>query len=176
VGGFIGSPAMNMVEATFARSNGANSIEFGGVRLAVPNETLDERPDLAGFEGRPVIVGLRPEDMEDAALVGEAQQDRTIRSEVALSEALCADVLVHFFVQAPTVLTEDVKELAHDVGQEALEAVELGALSGRSKFVARLNPRTAAAKGRPIELVVDVGRLHFFDPDSGLGIYGGERN
>ena len=175
VAGFIGSPAMNMVEATFTRSNGAATVEFGGVRLAVPTETFDQRPDLAGFEGRQVIVGLRPEDMEDAALVGEGQQDRTIRSEVALSEALGADVLVHFFVQAPTVLTEDVKELAHDVGQEAVEAVELGALSGQSKFVARLNPRTSAAKGRPIELVVDVGRLHFFDPDSGLGIYGGER-
>ncbi|HET6712322.1 MAG TPA: sn-glycerol-3-phosphate ABC transporter ATP-binding protein UgpC [Actinomycetota bacterium] len=174
VAGFIGSPAMNMVEATLTRSDGAASVEFGGLRLEVPGETFAERPGLAAFDGRQVIVGIRPEDIEDASLVSAAPPNRTIRSEVALSEALGADVLVHFFVQAPTVLTEDVKELAHDVGQEALEAVELGARSGRSKFVARLMPRTSADQGGHIELVVDVHRLHFFDPDTGLGIYEGE--
>jgi multiple sugar transport system ATP-binding protein len=176
VAGFIGSPAMNMVEATFTRSNGAGSVEFGDMRLVVPSEVLSERPELEAYDGRSLIVGLRPEDMEDAEIVAEAPADRRIRSEVTLSEALGADVLVHFFVQAPTVITEDVKELAHDVGQEAVDAVELGARSGESKFVARLNPRTTARKGRPIELVVDVRRLHFFDPESGLGIYGGDRS
>ena len=176
VAGFIGSPAMNMVEATFTRSNGSAFVEFGGTRLAVPREVLDERPGLGEFDGRQVIVGLRPEDIEDASIATDAGPDRTIRSDVALSEALGADVLVHFFVQAPTVMTDDVKELAHDVGQEALEAVELGARSGQSKFVARLNPRTTAAQGQPIELVVDARRLHFFDPDSGIGVYGGDRS
>ncbi len=176
VAGFIGSPAMNMVEATFTRSNGSAFVEFGGTHLAVPREVLDERPDLGEFDGRQVIVGLRPEDIEDASIATDAGPDRTIRSEVALSEALGADVLVHFFVQAPTVMTDDVRELAHDVGQEALDAVELGARSGQSKFVARLNPRTNAAKGQPIELVVDARRLHFFDPDSGMAVYGGERS
>ena len=176
VAGFIGSPAMNMVEATFTRSNGSAFVEFGDTRLALPPEVLDERPDLGEFDGRQVIVGLRPEDIEDASIATDTGPDRTIRSEVALSEALGADVLVHFFVQAPTVMTDDVKELAHDVGQEALEAVELGARSGQSKFVARLNPRTTAAKGQPIELVVDTRRLHFFDPDSGIGVYGGDRS
>jgi multiple sugar transport system ATP-binding protein len=68
-------------------------------------------------------------------------------------------------------VTEDVRELAHDVGQEALEAVEHGAGSDQSTFIARLNPRTTAKKGAPIELVVDVNRLHFFDPETGRGIY-----
>jgi multiple sugar transport system ATP-binding protein len=71
-------------------------------------------------------------------------------------------------------MTEDTKELAGDVGQEALEAAEKGAMAGESEFLARLNPRTEAQKGQPIELVVDVNRLHFFDPESGQGIYGGE--
>jgi multiple sugar transport system ATP-binding protein len=92
---------------------------------------------------------------------------------VELREALGSDVVVHFKVKAPIVVTEDVKELAHDVGAEALEAVEQEAAQGESTFVARLNPRTKATEGEPIELVVDVGRLHFFDPETGLGIYEG---
>ena len=174
VAGFIGSPAMNMVEATLSRSNGAATIEFGGFRLGLPDEVFAERSALKAFEGRQVIVGIRPEDMEDAALVADAPADRRIRSNVLLREALGADVLAHFKIPAPVVLTEDVRELAHDVGQEALEAVERGAQAGESTFLARLNPRTGAREGEPIELVVDTHRLHFFDPESGFGIYGGE--
>lgn len=172
VAGFIGSPAMNLVEAELARSDGSAAIEFGGLRLAIPEDVFGSRPGLKAYEGKRVIVGLRPEDMEDAALVTEAPPDRRIRSEVQLREALGADVLVHFSVRAPEVITEDVRELADDVGQEALQAVEERAAAGESTFLARLNPRTGAREGEAIELVVDVGRLHFFDRDSGLGIYG----
>ncbi len=174
VGGFIGSPAMNMVEATLTISDGSGALEFAGLKLSLPEDALASRPGLKAFDGRSVILGIRPEDMEDAALVPDAPAGRHLRSKVILREALGADVLVHFNIQAPAVTTEDAKELAGDVGQEALEAVERGALAGESRFLARLNPRTAAHKGEPIELVVDVNRLHFFDPESGLGIYGGE--
>jgi len=174
VGGFIGSPAMNMVEATVTRSNGSAAVGFGGFRLGLPDEVLAGRPGLKAFEGKQVILGIRPEDMEDATLVTDAPADRHIRSKVILREALGADVLAHFKIQAPTVTTEDARELAGDVGQEALEAVERAAQAGETTFLARLNPRTAARKGEPIELVVDVHRMHFFDPESGLGIYGGD--
>jgi multiple sugar transport system ATP-binding protein len=76
-------------------------------------------------------------------------------------------------IKAPAVITEDTKELAGDVGEEALEAAEKGAMAGESEFLARLNPRTSVEKGQPIELVVDVHRLHFFDPETGQGIYDG---
>jgi multiple sugar transport system ATP-binding protein len=171
VAGFIGSPAMNMVEAKLTREDGSAFVEFGGVRLSVPDQVFAERPALRGYEGRSVIIGLRPEDMEDASLVPEAPADRRIRSGVNLREALGADVLVHFSVKAPEVITEDVRELAHDVGQEALQAVEERAKAGESTFLARLNPRTEVREGQEVELVVDVTRLHFFDADSGLGIY-----
>ncbi|MGH2636916.1 MAG: ABC transporter ATP-binding protein [Actinomycetota bacterium] len=173
VAGFIGSPAMNMVEASLARADGSVAAEFGGFRLAIPEAVVAERPDLKSFEGKQVILGVRPEDMEDASLVSEAPADRRIRSTVMLREALGADVVAHFKIQAPIVMTEDVKELAHDVGQEALEAVQQDALAGESTFLARLNPRTGAREGEQLELVVDVNRLHFFDPATGLGIYGG---
>ena len=175
VAGFIGSPAMNMVEATLSRSNGSLTLEFGGFRLGIPGDVESARPSLRAFEGKRVILGVRPEDMEDAAFGSDAPSDRRIRSTVELREALGSDVVVHFKVKAPIVVTEDVKELANDVGQEALDAVEQEAAQGESTFVARLNPRTKATQGEPIELVIDVGRLHFFDPDTGLGIYEGGR-
>jgi multiple sugar transport system ATP-binding protein len=174
VAGFIGSPAMNMVEADLTRADGSLAIEFGGATLQIPDDVLSARPALKGFEGRPVVVGIRPEDMEDATLVSDAPTNRRITSHVILREALGADVLVHFGVRARPVITEDTKELAKDVGSEVLEAVERGAGSGEWIFLARLNPRTQAEKGQPIELVVDTSRLHFFDPETGEGIYDGE--
>jgi multiple sugar transport system ATP-binding protein len=172
VAGFIGSPAMNMVEASLTVTDGSASVEFGGHRLRLSDAMLAKRSGLRAYDGKQVIVGLRPEDMEDAALVPDDPQEQRLRSEVVLTESLGADVLVHFMIEAPTVMTEDVRELAHDVGQEALQAVELGARAGRSKFVARLSPRTTATKGEPIDLVVDVERLHLFDPETGLAIDG----
>jgi multiple sugar transport system ATP-binding protein len=171
VAGFIGSPSMNLVEADLVRSNGTAAVQFGGFTLGIPDEVLSQRPALRAFEGRRVILGIRPEDMEDAQLVSDAPSDRRCRSTVVLREALGADVLAHISVAAPAVMTEDVRELAHDVGTEALEAVEERAAAGESTFIARLNPRTGARVGSQVELVVDVHRMHFFDPESGLGIY-----
>jgi multiple sugar transport system ATP-binding protein len=94
-----------------------------------------------------------------------------LNAEIDLREALGSKILVHFRVDAPIVLTEDVKELAVDVGAEQLEALEAQAEEATSTFVAELNPRTNAREGDRIELFVDTKRLHFFDPDTGLGIY-----
>jgi multiple sugar transport system ATP-binding protein len=174
VAGFIGSPAMNLVEATLTGSDGAHGVGFGSFRLAIPKEVFDQRPGLRAYEGRSVILGLRPEDLEDASLVAEAPADRRIRTRVLLREALGADVVVHLKIDAPEVLTDDVKELADDVGVEALQAVEQRAQAGESTFLARLNPRTEARTDQVVELVVDVARLHFFDPGTGLAIYGEE--
>src|SRR5688500_6584267 len=124
VAGFIGSPAMNMVEATLARSNGSSTIEFGGYRLAVPDDVLGIRPALKAYEGKQVVVGIRPEDMEDASLMPDAPPDRRITSGVILREALGADVLIHFMIKAPVVITDDTKELAGEEGEDAREAGE----------------------------------------------------
>jgi multiple sugar transport system ATP-binding protein len=171
VAGFIGSPAMNMVEAAVARGNGGVFVEFAGNRLQVDDELLKERPGLKRFEGRKVVLGIRPEDFEDASLVPRAPKDRRIQATVDLREALGSEVLIHFRVKAPVVLTEDTKELAVDVGAEALEDLEQVAEQGETEFVAQLNPRTKASRGEPIELYADTSRFHFFDPDTGLGIY-----
>jgi multiple sugar transport system ATP-binding protein len=174
VAGFIGSPAMNMVEAELSSDNGALFIGFGGFRLRLDDKLVAAKPALKSFAGKNVVLGIRPEDMEDAALAGDAPQDRRISANVDLREALGSQVLVHFTVSAPLVLTEDTKELASDVGTEALESLEVQAKEDKSTFVAQLDPRTRIREGEQVELVVDTGRLHFFDPETGLGIYGNE--
>src|SRR5205085_4959013 len=65
VAGFIGSPAMNMVEAHLRRDDDATYAEFGGVRLRIPAELLSQRPTLERYVGKPVALGIRPEDIED---------------------------------------------------------------------------------------------------------------
>ena len=148
------------------------SVEFGGFRLPVPDEVLAARPALRAYADRQIVLGIRPEDMEDASLVSDAPPERRISSTVDLREALGSDVIVHVTIDAPHALTDDVKELADDVGLEALDRVKAQAEGGSSSVLARLNPRTHATKGDRIDLVVDTHRLHFFDADDGSGIYG----
>ncbi len=168
VGGFIGSPAMNMVEAEVERDDRGLWVSFGDIRLRVADELAAERRGLAAFEGRRVVLGIRPEGIEDAAIATDVPQDRRIRTTVVLREALGSEVLVHFPVDAPPVLTEDTRELARDAG--APDTPNDGA--GRSStFVARLDPRTRAQRREPIELAIDTARLYFFDPATALGIY-----
>jgi multiple sugar transport system ATP-binding protein len=121
-----------------------------------------------------VILGIRPEDFEDASLVPDVPEDRRFSTKVDLIEALGSEVLAHFTINAPIVLTEDTKELAADVGTEAVESLEQLAQQDRSVFVSRLNPATKAREGEKIELTVDTGRLHVFDPETGRGIYDGD--
>jgi len=167
VGGFIGSPAMNMVRARLTRDDGHWWLAFAGERLELDGAVADARPALARYDDRDVIVGIRPEDLQDAALAGDVPDDRRLRPTVELREALGSEVLVHFSVAAPPVVTEDTKELARDTGMtHALDAT-----ASSSTFVARLDPRTSARVGEPIELAADTSRLHLFDAETGLGIY-----
>jgi multiple sugar transport system ATP-binding protein len=169
VAGFIGSPAMNMIGADVVRDNGTVRLEFGGLRLDVVDSTLQERPKLAGYVGRKVVVGIRPEDMEDPEFLPAGAPDVRIPVLVEVREAMGSEVYAHFKVDAPPVLTEDTRDLAADKGLDDLE------LAGQPEnaaavFVARLNPRTTAVRGKPMELEVDVRRLHFFDQQTGQAI------
>ena len=162
VAGFIGSPAMNMSART-SRARSSSFVEFAGDRLELDSATLSERPALADYEGRSLVLGIRPESMEDASLVSAETATRRLRTTVDLREALGSDLLVHFRVDAPPVLTEDTKELARDTDAPALEHTR----DDRSIFVARLNARSRVHEGDPVELYVDTRELHFFDRDTG---------
>jgi multiple sugar transport system ATP-binding protein len=176
VAGFVGSPAMNMVEATLVESGGDWLVAFGPHRLQVPAEVRKGRPALAGFLGRGVLLGIRPEDLEDAALARGAPPDSRFPATIDLREEMGSEVFIHFVVDASPVHTEDIKELAVDRGSEVLQELEEQVSKRRTPFVARVNPETSAEVGETREFFVDTRKLYFFDPQTGDAIHrdGGE--
>jgi len=171
VGGFIGSPAMNVIEGVLSRSNGGLSIALGDQTLELDQAVLDGRPGLKDFQGRDVIVGIRPEDLEDASLASDSAQGARLRGEVELTEALGSEVMVHFHIDARPAVTEETQELAHDRGDTA-DATQ----SEGTTMVGRFGARTRVRKSEPTEVAVDTRNLHFFDPETGLGIYDGKES
>ncbi|MGH3054796.1 MAG: TOBE domain-containing protein, partial [Gaiellaceae bacterium] len=173
VGGFIGSPAMNMIEATVARANGGLAVDVGKQELTLDDAVLARSPALRGYEGRSIILGIRPEDLEDVSLESGSPSDRRLRGVVELREALGSELMVHFTVEGTReALTDDVKELALDVGVPGqgptLESTGEGAL-----LVGRFGARASVEEGKPVEVAVDTRSLHFFDPETSEGIYDG---
>jgi len=154
---FIGSPAMNLVGADLRRSNSNWIAKFGETSLRVGDRVLESRPRLPEFEGRRLILGVRPEDIEDARF-GSGER---VNASVDIREDMGSEVFVHFDPGARMVAGEDVKAA---VGEDAAD-VKSGA------WVARLDRDTPAAEQEQIELAVDTNRLHFFDPETGEAIY-----
>jgi multiple sugar transport system ATP-binding protein len=172
VGGFIGSPAMNMIEGTLDRRNGGYVLSAGSSTLALDEETVATHPALQDYTGRDVIVGIRPEDLEDAALESDAPADRRLRGSVSLRESLGSEIMVHFEIDAGAAMTEDVRELAEDT--DAVAVQQATKETPYTTMIGRFGPRSRIQEGDVAEVVVDTRSLHFFDPESGLGIYDGE--
>ena len=167
---FIGSPAMNLVMAEIERVDGQYWVRFADHRLRLDPSTLDARPALARFEGRPVVLGLRPEDMEDAAVLHETHEDRRMSVVCDIREDLGSEVYVHFNVPGEPVTAKEVVEaLVVDAAEDAETRVAAESARGGVSFVARLDRETAARERQQLELEVDVTRLHFFDPETGRG-------
>jgi multiple sugar transport system ATP-binding protein len=171
VGGFIGSPAMNMLEARIERDGDGLVAVLEEDRLPLDQGTLAKHPGLASYAGRDVILGIRPEDLEDAALAdGDARPRLT--ASVELCEALGSEVLVHFTVAGRVAVTDDVRELAEDVGDDRVVHQLAAGRTAVARLVGRFSPRTGVREGDSIEVAVDERALHFFDPETGLAIYG----
>ena len=113
-----------------------------------------------------MIVGIRPESIEDAALARSAPEDRRLKVVVELCEAVGPEVYAHFPVDEPPVQTEELQEIAADVGDDG----ESIAPSHLSRFVGRLDPKTTVTEGREAEFVVDTTALHFFDAETGRAV------
>jgi multiple sugar transport system ATP-binding protein len=171
VGGFIGSPSMNFLEGTLQRSNGDVNVLLGDQQLALDPSILEQRPRLGAYEGGRVIVGIRPESIHDAALVPQAQPDHQLHGTVELREALGPELFIHF--TAPRVDAADT-ELIADLPRDT-STVGTGADSG-AMLVARFGAHSTVREGGAVDAVVDTGDLHFFDPETGLGIYGPDEN
>ena len=170
VAGFIGSPAMNLVMADVAKANGEVWVEFGGQRLRVPSEVLEGQPAVAGSDGRRVVLGIRPEDVEDASVLHESHADRRLRIACDIREEMGSEVFVHFRVPGEPVTSKEVAEASvlEAPEDEATRRAAARARGGGVPFVARLDRTTRAREREELDVEVDVRRLHFFDPETGL--------
>jgi multiple sugar transport system ATP-binding protein len=169
VGGFIGSPAMNMLDATIHSSNGSLQATVGDQTIALGPETLEHRPALRAYDGRHVILGIRPEDLEDAELETDAPRDRRLKGRLELRESLGSEIMAHFSIDASAAETEETRELARETGGG--DDTHIGVEAGKAMVVGRFGARSTIQPGATIEAVVDTRALHFFDSETGTGIY-----
>jgi multiple sugar transport system ATP-binding protein len=149
VGAFIGSPSMNLFQASVAIDGEYGTIRLGSLTLPIHPQSFRARPALRQYHGRDVIVGVRPEDFEDAALASSEQP--TFHATVRLIEALGAENIVHFALDAPRVDSGDP-----DAVEEA----------GDRSAVGRFSPRSTARMGAYLAISIATEHLHYFDLDT----------
>jgi multiple sugar transport system ATP-binding protein len=160
VAGFIGSPAMNFMPATV--EGDSVKVPIGDLRLP-----QDKREAVGRAEGRDLIAGIRPEDFEDASLVGEARdRGRTFRARIEVLESMGSELYAHFTVATDQEIeSQELRELAEDAG-----AGEVPSAGEAGRIVARLDPASKAQEGQELELWVDATQLHLFDPSDGRSL------
>jgi multiple sugar transport system ATP-binding protein len=168
VASFIGSPAMNMLEGTLEQNGAGTVVHVGGTALTLPSEAVNMRPALQRYLGRTVAVGMRPEALDEP---GPSANGARLHGRVQTIEALGPELLAYVDIEAQPVLVDDVLEgLADGEAAKDLQEMKSGGEGARATVVARLD---AAARVRPddqIELAVDLGKLHFFDLETGEAI------
>jgi multiple sugar transport system ATP-binding protein len=174
---FIGSPAMNLLPGVVAANDGGGIVvRVGAQRLVVDDVLLAAHPTLSDKVGEQVVVGVRPEALDDADLSPGVPGDRVIQATVDLVESLGAELMVHVAVAlaeddatpsvAPAV--DAAETVARGVSSDAAaDAVWQDVVGRRGRMVARLSPRSTLRPGDAVKLTVDPAGLHFFDPASG---------
>jgi multiple sugar transport system ATP-binding protein len=163
VAGFIGSPAMNFMPA-----------ELSGSRLKLPIGEVDAG-ELAGGRGDgKVVAGLRPENFEDASVVGDLKQERGVvfEAEIDLVESLGSDLFAYFHIESEGVQSDQLADL---VGDRLDETGAANVREGEEQIVARLDPTSEVKRGQRTELWADTAKLHLFDPESGESLSGGDQ-
>ena len=171
VASFIGSPAMNIVEADVVRKGNGIAVRIEEQELPVPEDVTRRRPSLAGYVGRKLALGIRPEHLEDGILLRNG--GARLKGRVLITEALGSEILAHVEIKATPVVTEDVVEGAVvDEAEHELAADLLESANGNlSTFVGRFDPSSQVRPDDEIELVVDTEKLQFFDLETGYAIH-----
>ena len=167
---FIGSPAMNIVEAELERVDGRLQVHFGEHRLTLERDALTVRPKLEPYVGRKLALGIRPEDIRDVGVAGGAEQEEALELPIDLREDMGAEVFLHFVVGGSPVQTEDVREAAE---LEAVEATREHATRDGNPFIARVHRESLAREGETAHLAFDTKRLRFFDLETGRAVAAG---
>ncbi len=160
VAGFIGSPAMNFFPATL--TDIGVQLPFGEVTLEA-SVYANVSAKKAGVLGSDVIVGIRPEQFEDAALVDTYKRitGLTLTVNADLVESLGSDKYVHFTTEGGAAHSDELAELAQEAGVAGAD---------ENEFVARLSAASKVVEGQPVELIIDTGKLVIFDAASGENI------
>jgi multiple sugar transport system ATP-binding protein len=154
VAGFIGSPAMNIVRGRLAEGH----VSAGGLQLPL----RENAPDLRAYEGREVLVGIRPESFADAAHEASTEGRHLFEARVSLAQSMGSEVIAHFEPVGGAVQTEDVSAFTGD----ADDVAGRDQLSSAHQLVGRFDPRTKAAAGAVMQVSLDLNRIHFFAPDT----------
>ncbi|MDX6450016.1 MAG: multiple sugar transport system ATP-binding protein [Gaiellaceae bacterium] len=170
VGGFIGSPSMNMLDAVIESANGGLAATVGDQTISLGPEALENHPGLRDYTGKQVVLGIRPEDLEDAALETGAPPERQLRGRLELKEALGSEIMAHFAIKGAHAETDETRELAQDIGGQGAEQ-PIGVAENEAVIVGRFGARSRIKQGDEVTAVVDTRALHFFDPQTGNGIY-----
>jgi len=160
VAAFIGSPPMNLVEAQMSEAGAS----FGGYTLPLPADA-----GLEAYQGRHVILGIRPSDMEDTE-VWHNEKLPTIEVRAEVTEELGSEVNVIFPIDAPPVMTEDIIAASSDEGAASDALPLLAEEAARVRFCARVDARTHCRPGDTIRLSIDPARFHYFDPETGQAV------
>jgi multiple sugar transport system ATP-binding protein len=164
---FIGSPSMNLYEAGVDVTGDTATLTLGSQRLALPAKVVKRAEGLAAFHGRSIVVGIRPENLVDPVVAGlTAEPGSSLSVEVEFVEVLGSEQLVHFTMDARRVREESELRGQAVASEEQGEIVSASVTEG----VARIDPRAEIQPRQRAVLVVDVERLHYFDPATGLAI------
>ena len=162
VAGFMGSPAMNLFEASLGER--ADSAVVGSQRITLPDSLHATRPGLRAYANRPVILGIRPEDLlVEGDSIPTGGDYSPLEGDIELVEALGSELLVHFTTDAHRVEAEGAKEAD-------AEGLNAGSLSQGGEGVARVEPRAQLLAGRRVRFMINPARLHFFDATHGRAI------
>ena len=160
VAGFIGSPSMNFVYATVKISSKGAILTFGEDQIFVK----DPPESLKDYEGKEIVLGVRPEAFEDSVYANKKEFSEEINIHVSLLEQLGSDTYIHFYKDINPVQTEAIEEILADEGED------ISVLGTQTKFIARINPNATIEEGKNITLSINPSKLHFFNPETGLSI------
>jgi multiple sugar transport system ATP-binding protein len=169
VASFIGSPAMNIVEADLERADGTFAARIGDQALPIPPAVAASRPALERYSGRRVALGIRPEQLDDASLARDGDQPR-LRGRVLVTEALGSELLAHVELPGKPVVTDEVLEGAVELEDAMIDDLAQMAKEQHTTFVGRFDASSEVRPDHIVEMTVDTTKLQFFDLETGLAI------
>jgi multiple sugar transport system ATP-binding protein len=165
---FIGSPPMNLIEGKLSR-DGSYAVSLGAREVPLDAQETADGAAFAPYVSRSVVVGLRPEQLEDAGVANDVPPERRVGGVAVLRETLGSDVLVHFEVDGARPLSGQVRAAAIEAAVDPVE-LEPAADEPGLLFIGRFNPRSQIGQRQRVEAAIRPGAIQLFDPETGAAI------